>query len=316
VNNGTKVSQLGETNNAAFQSPGFGVRLAQPEEVTSSLLPPRSPCDLLEASLPSFVEFNEELSANVARDICEPRKLPTKLCQFVDLIKRGGEDPLVSWTGETKKTLLIREVPQEPQGGFPFSVPLDLSFSRVDPVAERLARDHGEKYAVGIRCRQATFARVGTLSTTSTLTWSSSRSTAARSSRLGSLKLSERAGVRSAATSRARWLNRTSNPTTFTSWSSTRRRLHSPSSSTPSRASRLDGSGKRTSPRFSGCCGVLTFGARAIAWSLAEERRLKSLSGTFKSKRETERRFYSTPPPQRRAVPPRPEGRGFPAEIR
>ena len=71
----------------------------------------------------------------------------------------------------------------------------------------------------------------------------------------------------------------------------------------------------------------LTSGVQAIAWSLAEGRRLKLSSGTSKSKRETGRRTLAVfttrslshcwnPPTPRGAVPPRPEGRGFPAEIR
>src|SRR5271166_6564363 len=152
VDHGTKVPQLGEANNAPIQSPSFGVRLAQPERVDPLSLPTRTPSELLEAALPSLVQLDEKLSAYVARDICQPRKLPTKLCQFVDLIERGWEDPLVSWTGETKKTLLIREVPQEPQGGFPLTEPRDLRGCRVDAVAERLTCDHERSNTIGLSC--------------------------------------------------------------------------------------------------------------------------------------------------------------------
>ena len=242
VDNGHEVAKLWEADRRSIEAPSFRVRLGQAEEVSASLLPPRRHRELLEASLPRHIEFNEELGTDVAGNIGEPWQLSSKFGQLLDLVERCGVDTLAFGAGVAHLPLLKSEVPEPAKSTFPFSVPLNLSERRIDAVTERLARDHGEKYAVGLRCRQATFARVDTLYTTSTLTWSSFRSTAARSLRLGSSKLSEGAGVRSAATSRARWLNRTSNPTTFTSWSSTRRRLHSPFSSTPSKASRLDGS--------------------------------------------------------------------------
>ena len=327
VGNSSKVSQLGKPDDVSVKSPSLRVRLAESDEISASLLPTRALTELFEAALPSLVQLDEELRANVAGNVCKPRKLFPKVSQFVDLIESRGKDALVARARQTKKPLLVCEVPQEPQGGLPLTEPLDLRGYRVDPIAERLACDHERHYAVGLRCRQGTFARVDTSSTTSTLTWSSSQSIRGRSSRLGFSRSCGRAGGGYVATSRARWSSRTSSPTTFTFWSSTLRRLLSQFSSTRSRACPLGGSGRRTSQRFSGCSGDPTFGAQATARSLAEEPRLKLSSVTSKSRRETAvRTLVAFPtrslslcwssPTLMGAVPPRPEGRGFPANIR
>jgi hypothetical protein len=142
VNDGSKVAELWKTNGASVQPPSFRVRLTKPEEVSSSLLPSRSPHYALETTLPSLVEFNEKLSTHVSRNISQPRKLFAKLGQFVDLVEGGWKDPLISWAGVAHLPLLKSEVPQPAKSTFPFSVPLDLSFSRIDAVAERLTGEH------------------------------------------------------------------------------------------------------------------------------------------------------------------------------
>ena len=147
VNHGPKVAKLGEADRRSIEAPGFGMGLGQAEEVTSSLLPPRSPCDLLEASLPRLVEFNEKLSADVAGDIGEPWQLFAKLGQFVDLVEGRGEDTLIPWTAIAHLPLFKGEIPEPAERALPFSVSLDLDGGRVDAVAERLARDHGTTIA-------------------------------------------------------------------------------------------------------------------------------------------------------------------------
>lgn len=142
VDHSTKVSQLGEPQESAVKTPGFRMRLRQAEEVSSLSLPSRSTCQAFETPLPSLVQLDEKLRANVARNVCKPRKLLAKLGQLVDLIERRGEDSLIPWTGETKKTLLIREVPKEPHSAPPLADALDLFGSRTHPIVERLADKH------------------------------------------------------------------------------------------------------------------------------------------------------------------------------
>ena len=159
VNDGSDVAELGEADDIAIQSPGFGMRFTQPERVNPLPLPPRTLSELLEASLPRLVQLNEKLGANVTRNISEPGEIPTKLCQFVDLVEGGGVDPLPFGSGESRPPLLIREVPQEPQGRFPMTEPRDLRGRRVDAIAESLACDHERHCAIGLSCRQGTFAQ-------------------------------------------------------------------------------------------------------------------------------------------------------------
>ena len=95
------------------------------------------------------------------RNVRKPRKLGAKLGQFVDLIKRRGKDSLILRPRESHQPLLVCEVPQEPQGRLPPTEPLDLRDRRVDAIAKCLACDHERHYAVGLSCRQETFARAG-----------------------------------------------------------------------------------------------------------------------------------------------------------
>ena len=159
MDHGSKVSQLGKADNAPIEFPSLWVWFAQAKGVQSLSLPARALTELLEAALPSLVQLNEKLRADVARNVCKPGEIPTKLSQFVDLIECRREDPFVARTSQPHQPLFVCEVPQEPQGGFPLTEPRDLRGRRVDAIAERLACDHERHYAVGLSCRQGTFAR-------------------------------------------------------------------------------------------------------------------------------------------------------------
>jgi hypothetical protein len=143
VDNGSEVAEFGEPQEVAVQPPSFGMWLGQAKEVSSSLLPPRSPSHPLETALPSLVQLDEELGTHVSRNIGEPRKLSAKFGQFVDLIECGLEDSLVPRTCKSHLPLFKSKVPEAPESTLPLPEPIDLSFGRVDAIAERLARDHG-----------------------------------------------------------------------------------------------------------------------------------------------------------------------------
>jgi hypothetical protein len=50
--------------------------------------------------------------------------------------------------------LLIGQVPQEPESGFPLADAFDLLGSRVHTVTERLARQHIGECPIGLSCCQ------------------------------------------------------------------------------------------------------------------------------------------------------------------
>ena len=146
VDHGLKVSQLGEPHDRSIEPPSLWVWFAQAKGVQSLSLPPRTLAEPLEAALPSLIQLDEELRADVARNVRKPRKLGAKLGQFVDLIKRRGKDSLILRPREAHQPLLVCEVPQEPQGRLPPTEPLDLRDRRVDAIAECLACDHERHY--------------------------------------------------------------------------------------------------------------------------------------------------------------------------
>ena len=75
VNHGSKVSQLGEADNAPVELPSLRVWFAQAKGVQPLSLPARALTEFLEAALPSLVQLDEELRTDVARNVSKPRKL-------------------------------------------------------------------------------------------------------------------------------------------------------------------------------------------------------------------------------------------------
>ena len=144
VHHGAKVPELREANRRTVQSPHLRVGLAQIQEVAPLALPTREPRQPLEASLECLVQFDEQLSADVAGNISKPRGKSSQFGQFVDLIE-GSRVALVG-APKAHQTLLKGEIPQKTQGPFPFRHPSDLWCTWVDAEAKGLANDHDHHY--------------------------------------------------------------------------------------------------------------------------------------------------------------------------
>src|SRR5208282_2566788 len=135
-------AQLGEADVRAVEPPRLRVGLAEAERVSSSSLEAGSAGELLEAALPRLVEFDEELRADVAGGVGEPRQVGTQICQLVDLIERGWEDASVARTGVPHEALLEREVPECTESVVPFRKTRNLCSVWIDAEPKRLANKH------------------------------------------------------------------------------------------------------------------------------------------------------------------------------
>jgi hypothetical protein len=87
MDDGTQVSDLRKSDRATVEAPCLRVRLGKAEEVAPFAFPARRLGESPEATLPSLVEFDEQLGAAVARRVREPGQFGTQLGQFVDLIE-------------------------------------------------------------------------------------------------------------------------------------------------------------------------------------------------------------------------------------
>ena len=85
----------------------------------------------------------EELIAHVARNLCKPRKLSSKIRQLVDLIERCRVSPFALRASVSKEPLLMCEVPQKTQSVLPSSHAQHLRRVRVDTETKCLANQHG-----------------------------------------------------------------------------------------------------------------------------------------------------------------------------
>ena len=127
----------------AAESPSLRMRLTERKLVTPLTLPTWSVCKFLEAALPRMVQLNEELIAHVARNLCKPRKLSSKIRQLVDLIERCRVSPFALRASVSKEPLLMCEVPQKTQSVLPSSHAQHLRRVRVDTETKCLANQHG-----------------------------------------------------------------------------------------------------------------------------------------------------------------------------
>ena len=135
-------SELGEMQLSTCELPDLWVWLANSQPVSSFSLPARLICEFLEASLPSLVQLNKQLSTHVARDFGDPWELSSQLGQLVDLIKGGNVLPLITRTGETDQSLLVCQVPQTAQGALPANQNSGLLPIRIEPKTKPLANKH------------------------------------------------------------------------------------------------------------------------------------------------------------------------------
>ncbi len=129
------VSELRETKHGAIQTPALRVWLAERNRIATPSLPTRRTRELLEATPPSLVEIHKQMRTDVSRHVGDPRNVGAKLCQLVDLVERGREDPVGPWPGKANQSLLVREVPEEPERTLPIAQAPFLRRRWVEPEA-------------------------------------------------------------------------------------------------------------------------------------------------------------------------------------
>ena len=125
-------AELGESNIVAVESPHLRMWLAEGQDVAPLSFEARGSRELLEASLPRLVEFDEEMVTNVTRHVGEPRECSTKLGQFLHLIERCGVNTFLARSIESHEPLLVGDVPEEPKRVVPASETRNLRVVQVD----------------------------------------------------------------------------------------------------------------------------------------------------------------------------------------
>jgi hypothetical protein len=142
MGHGAEVTELREAEDASSESPVLGVGLNEAEEVLSLPFPSWSFSEAFEAPLPRLVQLNEELSADISRDVFEPREGTSEFGQLFLLTERSRVTLVLAAAGKADLALFKGEVPEEPQGSFPRFYPSHLGRCGVDAVAENLAGLH------------------------------------------------------------------------------------------------------------------------------------------------------------------------------
>ena len=111
VDDGAHGTELREVKRRAVEAPALRVRRANRKNVTTLVLPPWGASELLEAALPSFVQFDKALCGDVARHSSEPRKLGAKIGEFVDLVERSRVALIALGPRQAHAPLLVGKVP-------------------------------------------------------------------------------------------------------------------------------------------------------------------------------------------------------------
>lgn len=133
---------LREVQCLTVEAPYLRVRLGQSDYVTTAALPARGVGETPPTPLPCGVEVDEQLSRDVARYIGEPWQIGTQTSQLVRLIERRRIASIIARVSVSDDALLVREVPQEPQGITPAIEPRRLLGRRVEAVAKCFAEKH------------------------------------------------------------------------------------------------------------------------------------------------------------------------------
>lgn len=145
------LSELGKLQCRSDEAPGFRMRLTQINDVNTLSFPARGIRELLETALPGFVEVMKQLHRYVTRNVCKPRQLGSKLGQIFRLIKCGYITPLATSACESKQSLFIRKVPEEPQSITPAIRHRDLFPRRVGAEAKGLTDQHSGLSSTAVR---------------------------------------------------------------------------------------------------------------------------------------------------------------------
>ena len=274
-------AELGKPDSCAVKAPRFGVRLAQGRNISSLALPARLPSELAKAPLPRLVELDEQLRTHVAGHVCQPRQLGSQRGEVVDLVKRGVILSLASWPGEAEQTLLVRQVPQKPQGVVPRGESFALRRRRIDAITVRFTKGpHSTTLAGGSDVKEA-WSELRKLrgssaddmsSTHFTRTWSLCPSTEDPSSPTVGSRFCIVLGDRFASNVASSSSKPTSSPTMSISLSRTRRNSLWRTWYCTSRGSRHAACEPRISLRCETASMAHTSGVPATAWSRAAAR--------------------------------------------
>lgn len=137
------IPKLRETEFVTIQSPRFRVRLTESKGVLAHALEFRGSTKFFETPLPSFVEFDEQLSANIPGDISKPWPFRSPPSQVVDLVESRKVSFWFFFEGS--ETLSKCVIPKPSQGMFPSIQPSNLLPSWIDAILKRLARKHNKQ---------------------------------------------------------------------------------------------------------------------------------------------------------------------------
>lgn len=144
MNDRADVADLRKADCRSVETPYLRMWLTEPDDIERLSFPSRRPREPFKAALPRLVEFCEELGAHVARDVAEPGQIGAKIGKLPVLVKQRRV-ALVS-AGQPHKALLVREIPQEPQGRLPREEPRPLGWRRVNAISEALVNKHDDAY--------------------------------------------------------------------------------------------------------------------------------------------------------------------------
>jgi hypothetical protein len=142
VHDDAEVAELGEVESSFIEMKSFWMRFCQTDKIAPFVLPSRGAPEFFEAALPRLVEFDEELRAHVAGNICQPRQFGAECRQIVDLIESCREASLVARASEAHAALLICEIPEKAQAGLPLCKSSRLLGSWVNAELVSLADEH------------------------------------------------------------------------------------------------------------------------------------------------------------------------------
>lgn len=145
VNDDAHRTDLWEVQYFSVESPHLRVGLSQPDHIASFTLPFRRTCESLETALPSEIQIGKELGRDVARHVGEPRQFGAQSGQLVHLVESRRIVAVVARVRVGDESLLVRKVPEEPEGIAPAVQPRGLFCRRVDAVAKALTDDHEAK---------------------------------------------------------------------------------------------------------------------------------------------------------------------------
>ena len=167
MHDGAKHSKLRKADVVTVKTPNLRVRFTASDCVATFSFPARSLNELCKTALPSLIEFDKKLTANVTRNVGKPRQFSAQFGQLLLLVESGREDSLVTWSRKPHEPLFEREVPEKSKRVVPASEPSDLLLVGVDTEPKRLHDLHRLlRASKWIGCRDACNVAGSTCSST------------------------------------------------------------------------------------------------------------------------------------------------------